>query len=296
MAEHERKTVESMAPVSDAVELQSIQRLIEDHAHAPAALVATLQAIQREHGYLPADALKQVSRATGRPLVDVYGVATFYRAFSLHPRGKHLVSACLGTACHVRGAQAVIGEIERQLGTRAGDTTRDREFSLDTVNCLGACALGPVVVIDGHYVSKVGKEKVRHLLDDARAGRSGSRNGEATWLSIVAHCSLCHADLMDAGHPLDGLPSIRLATNGQSGTGWWRVSSLYGSKTRASDSAAPKGTVLCVCCARCGEELGDGWKCSACRAPMVSMSVGELAFLRVCPRVGCDGHMLDVAS
>ncbi|MBN2574413.1 MAG: NAD(P)H-dependent oxidoreductase subunit E [Deltaproteobacteria bacterium] len=279
------------------MEPQSIERLIEENAQAPAALIAILQAIQREHGYLSAAALREVSRATGRPLVDVYGVATFYRAFSLHPRGKHVVSACLGTACHVRGAHAVVGEIERQLGIRAGGTTEDREFSLETVNCLGACALGPVVVIDGHYVSKVGKEKVRPLLDDARRGRVGGRNdGEATSLSLVAHCSHCRASLMDPDHPFDGLPSIRLAMKGPGATGWWRISSRYGSNKRETNSTAPRGTVLSVYCTHCGEDLSDGWKCPACRAPLVSLGVGELARLRVCPRLGCDGHMLDVAS
>jgi NADH-quinone oxidoreductase subunit E len=297
MTGRKRKTAEDGAQVAEATEAQSIERLIEANAQAPAALVATLQAVQREHGYLPADALKQVSRATGRPLVDVYGVATFYRAFSLYPRGKHVVSACLGTACHVRGARAVVGELERQLGIGAGETTKDREFSLETVNCLGACALGPVLVVDGHYVSKVGKEKVRHLLDEARAGRIGGQNGgDATTLALVAHCSRCQASLMDEAQPLDGLPSIHLAMKGQAGTGWWRVSSLYGSQTRATDSADPKGAVLSVYCTHCGEDLADGWKCSACQAPMVSMTVGELAHLRVCPRLGCDGHMLDLAS
>lgn len=297
MAGHERKPVESIVPAADTTPPDGIERLIEENLQAPAALVAILQAIQRQHGYLPAAALKQVSRATGRHLVDVYGVATFYRAFSLHPRGKHLVSACLGTACHVRGAQAVVGELERQLGTRAGGTTPDREFSLETVNCLGACALGPVVVVDGHYVSKVGAKQVRTLLDDARKGRiGGPRDGDTTSLSLVANCSRCRASLMDASHPLDGLPSILLAMKGQTRTGWWRISSRYGSKTRATDSSDPKGTVLSVYCTHCGEDLSDGWKCSDCRAPMVTMTIAELARLRVCPRLGCDGHMLDVAS
>jgi len=257
--------------------------------------VAILQAIQRQHGYLPEEALKQVSRSTGRPLVDVYGVATFYHAFSLHPRGKHRVSACQGTACHVRGAHAVLGELEHQLGIRAGGTTKDREFSLETVNCLGACALGPVVVVDGHYVSKVGKAKIQHLLDDARAGRVGARD-TGTSLSLIAHCSRCQASLMDEAHPLDGLPSICLARKGPAGTGWWRVSSLYGSKTRATDSSDADGAVLSVYCPHCGEDPSDGRKCPVCRAPMASTTVGELAHLRVCLRLGCDGHTLDVNS
>ncbi len=297
MAGRKPSTSNGEVAVAEATDPHAIERIIAENAEAPAALVATLQAIQREHGYLPPDALKQVSRATGRSLTDVYGVATFYRAFTLHPRGKHTISACLGTACHVRGAQGVVRELEQRLGISAGGTTPDREFSLETVNCLGACALGPVVVIDGHYVAKMGKEKVRQLLDDAREGRVASaKAGEATQLALVAQCSRCRASLIDEAHPLDGLPSIHLGMKGPSGTGWWRVSSRYGSPARATDSNAVNGTLLGVYCTHCGEDLADGWKCSACHAPMVSLAVGELARLRICPRLGCAGHMLDVAS
>lgn len=117
-------------------------------------LIAVLEDIQERYGYLPENMLRLVSKQSGRSLVDVYGVATFYRSFSLKPRGKHLVCACLGTACHVRGASRTVEELERQLGIKAGETTPDGQFTLETVNCLGACALGPVVVIDGHYFSK----------------------------------------------------------------------------------------------------------------------------------------------
>ena len=118
-----RKTADRDALPPEPIDERTIQRLIDENVQAPAALVAILQAIQRQHGYLPAEALKQVSRSTGRALADVYGVATFYRSFSLHPRGKHVVSACRGTACHVRGAHGVIGELEHQLGVCAGHTT-----------------------------------------------------------------------------------------------------------------------------------------------------------------------------
>src|SRR5690606_22695369 len=104
---------------------------------------------------LPEQALREVADATGRPLVDVYGVATFYRAFSLKPRGKHVCTVCLGTACHVRGAPAVVSAFEKRLAVKAGETTSDEEFTLETVACLGACALGPIVVADGHYFSNV---------------------------------------------------------------------------------------------------------------------------------------------
>jgi NADH-quinone oxidoreductase subunit E len=285
------------APVAKAVELGAIGRIVEEHGHAPAGLVAVLQEIQREHGYLPASALREVARLTGRTLVEVYGVATFYKAFSLRPRGKHVVSCCLGTACHVRGAPVVVDAMERQIGLRTGETSKDGEFTLETVNCLGACALGPVVVIDGQYVSKVGKDKVRHLVAETRAGRMGaSARRERVPLPLSVTCPHCRASLMDAGNPLDGLPSIRLGMKGGNSTGSFLVSSLYGSASRGTDSSAARGTLLKLFCTHCGESLLDGWNCTSCRAPMVTLAVGNTASLRVCSRHGCGGHMLDVAS
>ena len=132
--------------------------------------MAVLQDIQGQYGYLPQEALRILAEATGRSLVDIYGLATFYRSFTLQPRGKHLITACLGTACHVRGAPRVVKELEHRLGIKAGETTSDRQFTLETVNCLGACALGPIVVIDGHYFSKVTSSKVKGMLQRAQAG------------------------------------------------------------------------------------------------------------------------------
>jgi NADH-quinone oxidoreductase subunit E len=100
----------------------------------------------------------------GIPLSRVYSVATFFKAFSLKPRGKHLINVCLGTACHVRGAARVLDKLERSLGIRSGETTEDCKFTLETVNCMGCCALGPVVKIDGQYFGEMGPEKVNPLL------------------------------------------------------------------------------------------------------------------------------------
>ena len=133
-------------------------------------LINILAEIQERYGYLPQKALRAVAETARRSLVDVYGVATFYRSFSLQPRGKHLISACLGTACHVRGAPVIVEELERQLGILRGETTQDRQFTLETVNCLGACALGPIVVVDGQYFSHVDAAKVRRILEKARTG------------------------------------------------------------------------------------------------------------------------------
>ncbi len=133
-------------------------------------LVAILEEIQERCGYLPEDAMREVSERTGHPLLEIYGVATFYKFFRLQPRGKHLVLVCLGTACHVRGAPKVSEEFERQLGINSGETTADMEFTMETVNCVGACALGPVVIIDGHYFPRVSINKVKGIIRKARAG------------------------------------------------------------------------------------------------------------------------------
>jgi NADH-quinone oxidoreductase subunit E len=152
------------------VDSRDILRILEKHTKDRGGLIAILEEIQAEYGYLPEKALRIVSDETGRSLVDIYGVATFYRSFSLEPRGKHLICACLGTACHVRGAPRVVEEFERQLDIEAGQTTADKEFTLETVNCLGACALGPIVVVDNHYFSNVDTAKVKHILEKVRAG------------------------------------------------------------------------------------------------------------------------------
>ena len=129
-----------------------------------AALIAVLQDINRDLGYLPEPALRCVSRRMRVPLVSVYHVATFYKAFSLQPRGKHLIRVCLGTACHVRGAQQVLEALKGKLGIEPGQTTKDQRFTLETVNCLGTCALAPVVTTDQKYNGNMTAPKVKHLL------------------------------------------------------------------------------------------------------------------------------------
>jgi NADH:ubiquinone oxidoreductase subunit E len=125
-------------------------------------LICTRPTIQNEYNYLPQDTLRHVSNALAIPLTDIIGVATFYRAFSLKPRGRHLVTVCLGTACHVRGGPRILDEFQRQLKIKPGQTTKDAQFTLETVACLGCCAIGPVVVVDKDYhahttIRKVGK-------------------------------------------------------------------------------------------------------------------------------------------
>jgi NADH-quinone oxidoreductase subunit E len=141
-----------------------VQSLIEKYNADKKALIAILQDIQDEYNYLPQASLRIVAETLAIPLIDVIGVATFYRAFSLKPRGKHLVTVCLGTACHVRGAPKILDEFKKKLSIQVGETTEDNLFTLETVNCLGACALGPIAVIDDNYFGQMKISKVDKLI------------------------------------------------------------------------------------------------------------------------------------
>ncbi len=146
------------------VQTDRVNAFIRKHRSEKKALIAILQDIQAEYNYLPREALQQVARSVGVPLIDVIGVATFYRAFSLKPRGKHVVTVCLGTACHVRGGPKILEEFERRLGIASGETTGDEKFTLETVACLGCCAIGPVVVVDGEYHAQTSIRKVEAII------------------------------------------------------------------------------------------------------------------------------------
>lgn len=141
-----------------------VDTIVQGYDGTPDSLISILQDVQSEFGYLPEGVLRQIAESLSLPLIQVYGVATFFKAFSLEPRGKHTVQVCLGTACHVRGAPAVLGELERRLGVKAGETTEDRQFTLETVNCVGACALGPIVVNDKYY-GQMNAGKVKKMLE-----------------------------------------------------------------------------------------------------------------------------------
>lgn len=128
------------------------------------SLLSILHNIQREWGYLPEEKLREIAVMLGMPLIDVCGVATFYKSFSLTPKGRHQIKVCLGTACHVRGANRILKEVERKLGLKSGETSEDGEFSLETVMCLGCCAIGPVVVVDDRYYGKMTTAKLESML------------------------------------------------------------------------------------------------------------------------------------
>lgn len=153
------------------IELARVDEVIELHRTEQGALIGVLQDIQEALGWLPQEALMRVSVELGYPMNQIYSVATFYKAFSLAPQGKHVCKVCMGTACHVRGATSILEELERQLAVRAGETTEDGMFSLDTVNCVGACALGPVIDIDGEHRGNLTSSRVEALLKEYREAK-----------------------------------------------------------------------------------------------------------------------------
>lgn len=153
------------------VEKNKIQSIVKKHQGLKKNLIAILLDIQDAYHYLPAESLRCVSDSLGMPLIEIIGVATFYRAFSLTPRGKHTCLVCMGTACHVRGGPKILDEFERQLDVKAGDTTKDRQFTLETVACLGCCAIGPVVVIDEAYHGHATIRKVGSILKKYQKGK-----------------------------------------------------------------------------------------------------------------------------
>jgi NADH-quinone oxidoreductase subunit E len=147
----------------DVQELK-VKSFVTKYRSEKKALISILQDIQEEYNYLPQEAMRIVSENLGIPLIDIFGVATFYRAFSLEPRGRHLVTVCVGTACHVRGGFKILDEFEKKLKIQAGETTKDRHFSLETVACLGCCAIGPVVVVDKDYYAQTTIRRVNSIL------------------------------------------------------------------------------------------------------------------------------------
>ncbi len=146
-----------------------LERILKDRRSQPQQLVEVLQDVQEAFGYIPQEAMTTISHELGVPLIEVSRVAHFYKAFSLKPRGKHVITVCLGTACHVRGAVRMIDQAKGELGIGPGETTPDRMFTLERVNCLGACALGPVVVLDGVYHPKMTPNKLRQLIESVYA-------------------------------------------------------------------------------------------------------------------------------
>jgi len=143
---------------------QQVSDILIRYQADPGSIIAILQDIQEEFSYLPPPALRLVSKGLAVPLSRVLSLATFYKAFSLKPKGRHPIHVCLGTACHVRGAQLVFEKLERDLGLKSGETSADGEFSLDAVRCVGCCGLAPVVMVGEDVHGKVTSTKIAGLL------------------------------------------------------------------------------------------------------------------------------------
>ncbi len=143
---------------------KNIDHLFKNRKKSSYELIEVLQDVQENYGYLQEDILRTVSEKLEVPLIEIFRVANFYKSFKLKPDGEHLFTACMGTACHVRGAPKFLDEILGQLNIRPGETTEDGKFTVETVNCLGACALGPIVILDGKYYDHMTAGKLRNLI------------------------------------------------------------------------------------------------------------------------------------
>jgi NADH:ubiquinone oxidoreductase subunit E len=145
----------------------ALEELWNGRPKQPRQLVEVLLDTQERDGFLSEEALREVSRELSVPLIEVWRVANYYKALSVRPRGKHLITVCMGTACHVRSAALLLEECSSQLGIATGDTSADRLFTVEKVNCLGACALGPIAVLDGAYHHHMTPSKLRRLIRSA---------------------------------------------------------------------------------------------------------------------------------
>jgi len=146
----------------------TVEDILKDAGPAQRELIHILHRVQAEFGHIPPDSIPAIAKHLRISANEVFGVLTFYKAFTLESKGEHVVTVCLGTACHVRGGVRIVEEFERKLGIKAGQTTADRKFTLETVNCLGCCAIGPVVVVNGEYHSLVTQKAVDSILDKYR--------------------------------------------------------------------------------------------------------------------------------
>lgn len=146
------------------MDIENIDQIIDKHQCEASSLIQILLEIQSENHWLPKEALERVSEKLYVPMSQIQHITTFYKYFSLVPRGRHEVHVCMGTACHVRGAQRVLDAVQDQTGIKPGETDADLKFSLETVNCLGCCALGPVMVVDGEYHGNIAPAQIEGTL------------------------------------------------------------------------------------------------------------------------------------
>ena len=162
------------------MQAQTLEQIIAGRRSQPSQLIEVLQDVQHEYSYISKEAMLAASHDLGVPLIEVYRVASFYKAFRLKPSGKYVLTICMGTACHVRGARLLVDQAAGQLGIEPGDVTPDGLFSIEQVNCLGACALGPVVTVNGTYHHHMTPGKLRRLIESlGKKEMEGNRDAAA---------------------------------------------------------------------------------------------------------------------
>lgn len=144
---------------------QQMETILKGRGSQPHQLIEVLQDVQESYGYIPEEAMREISKTLGVPLIEVYRVASFYKAFKLKPSGKYVITICNGTACHVRGAQLLLDQATSQLGIEPGEVTDDGMFSIEYVNCLGACALGPIASENGSYHHHMTPAKLKEFIN-----------------------------------------------------------------------------------------------------------------------------------
>jgi NADH:ubiquinone oxidoreductase subunit E len=149
-------------------QVAKLSQIIKKHKGKPGGLIPVLEEAQVALEYLPISVQKRIAQELNLPLSRVYGVVTFYSFFTMTPRGKHTVRVCLGTACYVRGGKAIAETLQKEFGINEGETTPDRMFTLETIRCLGACGLGPVVVVDEDVHGRVKPSKVKEIMSQYR--------------------------------------------------------------------------------------------------------------------------------
>jgi NADH:ubiquinone oxidoreductase subunit E len=154
----------------------SVETIVGERKSQPHQLIEVLQDIQEAHGYISQEAATAVAHYLGVPLIEVYRAASFYKALSLEPRGKHVITLCTGTACHVRGSHVLLDQASSQLGMNNGGTTKDGLFTLERVNCLGACAIGPVAVLNGVYHHHMTSAKLSSVIESLRTAEDPPRS------------------------------------------------------------------------------------------------------------------------
>ncbi|MDO5563883.1 MAG: NAD(P)H-dependent oxidoreductase subunit E [Eubacteriales bacterium] len=156
--------------LSNNVDEKEIKLILDSYKSERRYALFMLQDMQNKFQFVPRNGMEMLSKYLDCPISELYAMATFYKALSLKPKGKHIIKCCDGTACHIRGSLNLVGELKRKLGVEPGETTKDGLFSFETVNCMGSCALAPVVVIDEKYYGKVTMEQLPKILDEYREG------------------------------------------------------------------------------------------------------------------------------